>query len=207
MYWGDQVNIWQTKYMGHCGKGESYLILVWWLWTRFHHKGGSCPSSPDHSPSTAEVELYTKGATFHTREAWFSTSSDQHHLQPGYNPLGVRCHRQGQNQLERSPGEEAAQWPLEGTPHPSTQMALPCPMQWWLAGDSPETQSSKSSWSWSPWEKPGQNWCVWTVWPNRVPPFWWKGLMMMMMVLMMIMMMMIMMMICIILHIIIIWIC
>ena len=125
------------------GRGEAWgdailllprglFILMWWLWTRFHHKMPCGMGQIQRAPARPHLPLIS------------------HHLQkilpfvqakPGPQPylncivrnamtdndlLDVLCHRQGPSQLASPPGKNVAWWSGKGTLHVPTQKARPC---------------------------------------------------------------------------------
>ena len=105
----------------------------------------SCPSSPPAQfPSRPEEE-------FEIFVSWVPCSMQANLVPPTLSHLHrLQRDDQGPSQLAGSLGEDAAWRSGKGTQHPPTQMARSCRMQRWLVEESPETQSHRRSWLWSP---------------------------------------------------------
>ena len=129
------------------------LILMWRLWTCFHHKDSYPSSPPAHvsSPPDEEFTIHVSGASCYiqVKPGPDLNGSESHGTQwPGYDPLDVWWNHQRPSRLAWPPGGDAALRAGEGTPHPLSGMALPCRTQECLIEESPETLSRRRSWPW-----------------------------------------------------------
>ena len=125
------------------------LILMWRLWTRFDHKNSYPSSPPAHvsSPPNEEFTIDVSGASCYIQvkpgprpeRIWIAWNT-----MAWLDPLDVRCNHQRPSQLARDAARRAG----EGTPQPSSGMALPCRTQGCLIEESPETLSRRRSWPW-----------------------------------------------------------